>query len=114
MNLRELFARNFKYYRKQAQISQMKLAEMCETSSNYVGEIETGKKFPSPEMMEKISDVLGVSPWCFLYEEDAFETSNKNHAINIEDKLSIEKKEQLSLELTTEVNSKIKEILSKY
>ena len=42
----------------------MKLAEMCETSSNYVGEIETGKKFPSPEMMEKISDVLGVSPWC--------------------------------------------------
>ncbi|MDR1894383.1 MAG: helix-turn-helix transcriptional regulator [Spirochaetales bacterium] len=49
-----------KSFRKKAGISQMKLAERCDTSPSYIGEIEIGRKFPSIEMIEKIASALGI------------------------------------------------------
>jgi len=41
----------------------MKLAELCNTSPSYIGEIEIGRKFPSTEMIEKLAETLRVEPY---------------------------------------------------
>jgi transcriptional regulator with XRE-family HTH domain len=41
----------------------MTLAEECNTSASYIGEIEIGRKFPSVEMIEKIAVALQVEPY---------------------------------------------------
>lgn len=55
-------ANNMKLARNQKKLTQMRLAELCETSVNYIGLIETGKRFPSAEMLEKIAKALELKP----------------------------------------------------
>ena len=47
----------------------MKLAETCDTATNYICEIEAGKKFPSVEMIEKIAAALQIQPWLLFFDE---------------------------------------------
>ena len=69
MELREIFVSNMKRYRKDSKISQMGLAERCDTSTSYIGEIEIGKKFPSVEMIQKIATALDVQPFQLFMQE---------------------------------------------
>jgi transcriptional regulator with XRE-family HTH domain len=46
--------------RKKLGLSQGGLAEKAETATNYIGMIETGKKFPSIDMIEKIAEALQI------------------------------------------------------
>jgi transcriptional regulator with XRE-family HTH domain len=57
-NLRELLAKNIKKRRKSLKISQSVVAEKVGTSTHYIGQIEQCKKFPSPEMLERIAAAL--------------------------------------------------------
>ena len=59
-HIREILAGNLKAYRFTLGWSQAKLAERVNTSTHYIGMIEIGKKFPSPEMIEKLADALGI------------------------------------------------------
>jgi transcriptional regulator with XRE-family HTH domain len=43
-------------------ISQAKLARKAGTSTQYVAMIELEKKFPSPEMLERLAAALGIDP----------------------------------------------------
>jgi transcriptional regulator with XRE-family HTH domain len=43
-------------------ISQAKLAEKADTSTQYVAMIELEKKFPSPEMLERLAAALEIDP----------------------------------------------------
>ena len=66
MTFQELFITNLKDFRKSRKISQAKLAEICESSQAYIAEIEVGKKFPSPDMIEKIAASLGIESYCLF------------------------------------------------
>jgi transcriptional regulator with XRE-family HTH domain len=67
--IRQVLARNLKAYRYALGWSQAKLAERVNTSTHYIGMIEIGKKFPSPEMIEKLANALGIeSPELFSKE----------------------------------------------
>jgi len=66
MTFQELFIMNLKDFRKLRKISQIKLAEMCVSSQAYIAEIEVGKKFPSPDMIEKIASALNVESYCLF------------------------------------------------
>ncbi|MDR3336266.1 MAG: helix-turn-helix transcriptional regulator [Treponema sp.] len=58
-----------KTYRKRLGLSQTKLAEKIETASNYIAMIETGKRFPTPQMIERIALALEIdTPELFLRE----------------------------------------------
>jgi transcriptional regulator with XRE-family HTH domain len=47
-------------------ISQAKLAEKVDTSTNYIALIESERRFPSPEMLERIAAALEIdSPALF-------------------------------------------------
>jgi transcriptional regulator with XRE-family HTH domain len=43
-------------------ITQAQLAERVNTSTNYIALIETEKKFPTPEMLERIAVALEIDP----------------------------------------------------
>jgi len=59
-DIRELLAQNIKNYRKIRGFSQEMLAERAETSTTHIGMIETSKKYPSPRMLAKIAEALGI------------------------------------------------------
>jgi transcriptional regulator with XRE-family HTH domain len=68
-NIRDLLAKNMKAYRHALGLSQVKLAEKVETSSHYIGMIETKNKYPSPEMLERIAVALGIDPIALFSKE---------------------------------------------
>jgi transcriptional regulator with XRE-family HTH domain len=53
-------AKNMKAYRNALGLSQAKLAEKVDTSTHYIGMLETKNNFPSPEMLEQIAASLGI------------------------------------------------------
>ena len=55
----------------------MKLAEKCGSAASYIGEIETGRKFPSVEMVDKIARALNVEPYQLFREERRGDTINR-------------------------------------
>jgi transcriptional regulator with XRE-family HTH domain len=59
-NIRDVLAKNMKAYRNALGFSQAKLAEKVDTSTHYIGMIETKNNFPSPEMLERIAAALGI------------------------------------------------------
>jgi transcriptional regulator with XRE-family HTH domain len=59
-DLRKILASNMKFYRNQGGLSQEKLAEKVNTATNYIALIETGKRFPSLKMLEKLAKGLNI------------------------------------------------------
>ncbi|MBR0497180.1 MAG: helix-turn-helix transcriptional regulator [Treponema sp.] len=58
-------------------MSQLKLAELCGTSTSYIGEIEIGKKFPSVEMIQRFSEAINIQPhMLFMTETDSYSETN--------------------------------------
>jgi transcriptional regulator with XRE-family HTH domain len=49
-----------KVQRQILRVSQAKLAEKVNTSTHYIGMIESEKKFPTPEMLERIAVALEI------------------------------------------------------
>jgi len=68
MTLREIFRQNVIYYRKQQNLSQEKLAELSDISTNYIGDIERSNRKVTIDTIEKISKGLKVTPTILLTE----------------------------------------------
>ena len=65
-SLRALLSHNIKEQRRKLGITQAILAEKVKTSTHYIGQIELGNKFPTPEMLERIAEALEIdSPQLF-------------------------------------------------
>lgn len=62
VNIRKIFGENVKRYRKQQGFSQEQLAEKLEISTNHLSVIETGTKFVTYKLLEKIILELDVLP----------------------------------------------------
>ena len=59
-SLRAVLAFNMREQRHKLYISQAVLAEKVKTSTHYIGMIENKKKFPTPEMLERIAFALEI------------------------------------------------------
>jgi transcriptional regulator with XRE-family HTH domain len=59
-SLRAVLAFNMKAQRHILGITQERLAERVNTSTNYIALIESEKKFPSPEKLERIAAALEI------------------------------------------------------
>jgi len=73
-HFQKLFIENLRFWRKKREISQLKLSEMVNISPNYLNAVENGKNFPSPEVIQQISNALDVMPYQLFLEhptEDA-------------------------------------------
>jgi transcriptional regulator with XRE-family HTH domain len=62
----EILLRNMKIYRAYLGITQADLAGKSGLSVGYIGEVEIGRKFPSPEKLEAIASALGLRPFRLL------------------------------------------------
>ncbi|MHB9291988.1 putative HTH-type transcriptional regulator [Hollandina sp. SP2] len=71
-SLRTALAKNMKAQRQILGISQAQLAERVNTSANYIAQIETEKRFPTPEMLERIAAALEIEPTALFTAEIRF------------------------------------------
>jgi transcriptional regulator with XRE-family HTH domain len=59
-NIREVLANNIKKYRQKYGFSQDKLAELASISSQYLATVETCRKFPTPEVLDRLATALNI------------------------------------------------------
>jgi len=69
LTIQELFIINLKAYRKLRGISQTQLANLCDSSTGYIGEIESRRRFPSVKMIERIAVALEIESWHLFKNE---------------------------------------------
>jgi transcriptional regulator with XRE-family HTH domain len=103
--VQELLANNIKNARLRLGYTQMKLAEQSSISTSFIGEIETGKKFPSSDTLEKIADALGMKPYQLLLDDEAWSIYDKHESIT---NLYQELKERITSELEQTVKKHLK------
>jgi transcriptional regulator with XRE-family HTH domain len=60
INLRKLFSLNIKRHRQMKGLSQERLAEKMDISTNYLSDIETGRGWVSPFSLVKLANALEV------------------------------------------------------
>lgn len=90
------FVENLKFYRNEKDISQAKLAELCNCSTGTIGCIESFRQMPSFELLFTIADALKIHP-ADLFIRNTSKT-------NIDLKNTLESK----------LSSDIKDIINKY
>ena len=99
MDLQDVFISNLKRFRKEQHITQEKLAELCDTDTSYIGQIETKKRFPSLTFIEKIATAISVQPYLLFKPIENFE---------------INKSQDMKKELIETISNDISEILRKF
>ena len=62
-NIRDILARNIKENRRKCGFSQEKLAEKAGISTPFVAMIEVSRKFPTPDVLDRIAGALNVKTW---------------------------------------------------
>jgi transcriptional regulator with XRE-family HTH domain len=107
MELKQIFISNLKNFRKREGLSQMKLAERCDTSPGYIGEIEIGRKFPSIEMIDKMAAALKIEPHHLFINR-----TGKNGSGWAEDYPRLPK--PMTDEITSQIHAAVSAILSRY
>jgi len=73
MTLQQIFIANLKKFRNQQGLSQMRLSEKCDTTSNYIGQIEMGRRIPSFEKIEEIAAALDIHPSLLFIDENTWQ-----------------------------------------
>jgi transcriptional regulator with XRE-family HTH domain len=105
--LRDILAYNLKENRKKCGYSQAKLAEIANITTQYIAMIEVSRKFPTPEMLDRLANALKIEAYeLFVVKpspEDAMERLHDTLASNIE-KIIVN-----AIEKTLSVKSKDKE-----
>ena len=62
-NIRDILARNIKENRRKNGLSQDKLAEKAGISTPFVAMIEVSRKFPTPDVLDRIANALNIKTW---------------------------------------------------
>ncbi len=90
-----------KYYRKKNNISQAKLAELCNVSAGTIGSIESGIIKPSFELMVLIATKLNIEPAELLKKNN----STENPFTKFQIKKLCELQEKINLLISEQINS---------
>src|SRR6056297_1979967 len=75
------FIANLKRFRRRQGLTEEKLAELCNLTCAYIGEIEIGRKFPSHTALDKFSEALRVKPYQLLADENDIEAFDKQELL---------------------------------
>lgn len=88
----KLLGDNVQRLRKKNNLTQTELAEKIGISQKHLSDIETGTKFPSAGIIEKIAQELNVQVSILFGGSDAYDISNKVTALvmnNLQPKLHL-------------------------
>lgn len=67
-----------KTLRKNRSWSQLRLSVESYVSPGMIGEIETGKKYPSLETLDKIASAFGIQTYKLIYDSENAEEEDRN------------------------------------
>jgi transcriptional regulator with XRE-family HTH domain len=95
--IREILAQNIKLHRQRRGFTQEELAERANISTNYIGIVEQKRKFPTPEMLDRIANALEIETF------ELFSTSESPQA----------ELKKLHREILTDLDRTISEAISK-
>jgi transcriptional regulator with XRE-family HTH domain len=62
-NIRDILARNIKENRRKCGFSQERLAEKAGISTPFVAMIEVSRKFPTPDVLDRIAGALNIKTY---------------------------------------------------
>jgi len=86
----------------------MTLAELCGTSTSYIGQIEIGNRFPSLELIEKIAGALQIRPHLLFFIESDEDTEQ---SLQLRTEIMTESaKEELIKHLTDAIRRVVKRV----
>jgi transcriptional regulator with XRE-family HTH domain len=111
MDMMRIFIFNMKKYRKKRQLSQMKLAEMLNTSTSYIGEIEINSKVPSMEMVEKIAKALNVEPFRLFVDDEDRGAGDTPEADNYLECLTTRERQDLTKRIVALISNDVEQVL---
>jgi transcriptional regulator with XRE-family HTH domain len=63
LGIRELLAQNLKTNRRRRGLTQEKLAEKAGISAHYLAMVEVSRKFPTPEMLDRLAKALDIETY---------------------------------------------------
>lgn len=72
-----------RYYRKEKDITQEKLAEICSLHPTYIGQVERGEKNATLESVYRISKGLGIPMSKLLENIEALDDSSQNIPLDV-------------------------------
>lgn len=79
MNFKKDFGSRLKELRKQRNLTQSQLAELCNIDEKHLSYIECGGSFPKADLIEKIAEILKIEPTeLFVFSHQ----KNKKELIN--------------------------------
>lgn len=80
------FSNNLQHLRKEANLSQEKLAEQLHITRQAVSKWESGQALPDTDTCLRLCEILGVSPNRLLLGEENLDSSNKSIIENVSKK----------------------------
>lgn len=109
--LQEIFSSNLKNARSRANLSQMKLAEKANLSVGYICDLESGRRWGTPETFSRLATALDINPFELLLPinldaSSSFELSKQREILA---KLN----ESLRKNISTAVNKAISDTFAK-
>ena len=108
MTLQQIFIANLKKIRKERGLSQMTLSAKCDTSSNYIGQIEMGRRIPSFEKIEQIAAALEIPSYqLFVFEEGDIKTGKKPNAREYLQQMPVKVKNEIISHLRSAIHKDI-------
>jgi transcriptional regulator with XRE-family HTH domain len=63
LGIREILAQNLKVNRRKCGLTQEKLAEKAGISAHYLAMVEVARKFPTPEMLDRLAKALEIETY---------------------------------------------------
>jgi len=75
-DVRALLAANMKRFREALSLSQMELAEKIGCSPTTIGKIETMKRFPSADNLNRLADAFKIAPSALFLDTDTSRAAN--------------------------------------
>jgi transcriptional regulator with XRE-family HTH domain len=100
-----------KKYSKKRVFSQMKLAEILNTSTSYIGEIEINNRVPSMEMVERIAKALNVEPFRLFVDNTCRDAGDMLTADSYLECLTTIERQDLTKRLITLILNDVEQIL---
>ena len=107
----KVFTFNMKKYRKKRRLSQMKLAEMLNTSTSYIGEIEINSRVPSMDMVERIAKALNIEPFRLFVDDKGRTGEDTQEADNYLEYLSTTERQDLTQRIINRISYDVEQIL---
>ena len=92
----------------------MKLAEHLDTAPSYIGQIETGRKFPSMDMIEKMANILRIEPYHFFKSPKDVNSETEGLFPRLPNSMKKQIKTQIKAQIDLSTSEIIDEILNKY